>query len=643
MAATFRSAASDAKLFNTGNCVVTKPSGVVNGDLLIAFTSEDDSAGSLIGDLGPPDASWTEIGVQSLLNSGHVKIYQKIADSEPASYTFPKRTGADGVAGILAYQVGTFSTDTPLASGPTFATGSTSTSHVAPSMTGVVSGELVCMFFGGTNSAAARTHSTPAGMTERFDANPGASGWICMSADTLALASTSATGTKTSTCSTSTPFITASIVVKPLLSVSQSVTDTLTVDISDTASLVVAVNKSVTDTLTVDIADSAAREVTFGPTLGTWLAPTVALPESPIAGSVFFWDATVPTGASLTFETSTDNGASWQLATNHGPVERLPIGSDSVKAVMVRGTWMRTDAALVVSPKLHRLELRIAIDGSIDEYCQLGRFFLDDTEVVDNGSGLVLRLTGSDLSRRVAMNTWDKTLVIDEGTNFADAIKTIILDRWPEATFALASTELTTGRLFYGEGVGSGNPWADALALARDCGWELYLDAYGVVCSRPVPDPDLMPAVWTVTDSARPTMIDLSRRMTNENTYNQVIVSGESSSNDVPVRAVWQDNDPTSRTYFGGRYGKVTKTIRSDRVKSTEQAQFVADAEGLRVKGATEIVRINMLPAPFLEPSDVIEADRTYSKTTGRFAVDGWSIPMGPEALMAMTVRRQRQ
>jgi hypothetical protein len=646
MAVTVRSAASDANYYTDvqGNCVVTKPAGVVDGDLLFAFSGQDDSAGTALADLLAPGVGWGEIGAQYNTTCGSFKVFQRVADSEPASYTFPRHANVDGVAGVIAITAGTYNFDTPLVAVPTFATGTSNvTSHVASAVTGAVSGLLVCAFFGGTNSEAARTHTTPASMTEQFDAN--AAGWITLSTDTQALASSASTGTRTSTCSAACRYLTVSLVVKPLILVAQAVTDTLTIGVTDTVALVVPVNKAVTDTLTIGVTDTVAKQVTFGPTVGTWTSPTQALPEFPIAGSSLFWDATVPAGAAVAVMTSIDNAASWQPASNGGAVPNLPIGSDSVRAVIVRVTSTRSDAALVASPKLHRLELRIAIDGSVDEWCQLGRFFIDDSEIVDDGTSLVLRLTGADLSRKVAMNTWDETLIVAEGTNGRDAIVAVISNRWPEAVFNLASTEYTVPRLFYGEaGKDAGNPWSDAQAIARDLGWELFLDAFGVVTSRPVPDPDVQPAVWTVTDSVHPTMIDLSRRMTNEDTFNQVIVNGESSSNDVPVTAFWRDLDPTSKTVWGGRYGKRTKTIRSDKVSTTAQAQQVADAEGLKVKGATEIVRISMLTCPFLDPGDVIEVDRTHSKTIGRFAIDGWHIALGPdEELMSVNCRRQRQ
>lgn len=429
--------------------------------------------------------------------------------------------------------------------------------------------------------------------------------------------------------------------------VDKAVSDSLNLSLTEASALdtFIITAKNVSDSLTLSIIDTAVRN-TVGPTFGTWISPPLGLPEFPIAGSIIHWDATLPPGATLVIETSVDNGASWQLARNRGPVDRLPIDSTSIKALLVRATMSRV-VAEDLTPRLHRLEVRVAINASVDELVPLGYFMLTDAEVVDSVTqGLAVRLSGVDLSYRVARNTWDETLVIDQDTNFSDAIETVISNRYPAARFNLASTERTTPRLFFGEqgGRNGGDPWAGAIqGMARDIGFEIRPNAYGVFVSRPQPDPDAQPSVWVFEDSMRPTITDLSRGMTNQGTYNQVVVYGETPTNSAPVTARWQDDDPASRTFIDGPYGRVTRTIISDKISSEEQAQEVANAEGLKTKGATEVVRITALCAPFLELGDVVEVDRSRSKTSGRFVMDGRSISLNPKELMTLICRRQRQ
>lgn len=218
MPATYRSASSDIRGTST-NTVAAKPSGVVSGDLLIAIHGSD--RGSSYSSMTAP-SGWASEGQSTQSNAGFVKVWSKIAGgSEPSSYTFPDDTGADAALIIIAVQAGTFDPTTPLAAISFGGSNSSSTSHVAPSVTGVTDGLLVCGFFGGAGANATRTYTPPSGMTERAECS--ANLWVVSEAATAGLASNSATGTKTATCSASVASVTVSIVVAPA-SVPQSLT-----------------------------------------------------------------------------------------------------------------------------------------------------------------------------------------------------------------------------------------------------------------------------------------------------------------------------------------------------------------------------------------------------------------------------------
>jgi hypothetical protein len=137
--------------------------------------------------------------------------------------------------------------------------------------------------------------------------------------------------------------------------------------------------------------------------------------------------------------------------------------------------------------------------------------------------------------------------------------------------------------------------------------------------------------------------LTLVRRVTDENTYNKVIATGEGTSTEVPVRAVWIDDDPASPTYYLGPYGTVTLRFTSPMILTQEQAQDAADALGRRVKGATEAVEIDVIPMPAIEPGDVVTLTRGRSKVEGRFLIDQVRIPLGVEESMHVVGRRQRQ
>lgn len=416
--------------------------------------------------------------------------------------------------------------------------------------------------------------------------------------------------------------------------------DTATVTASETAAAQVALrNVTTTDTATVALTDTGQRN-SLAPTTGTRTSPPLALPAGPVAGSTIFWAAD-PGGGTILVETSVDNGATWQTASNGDPVPRLPAGSTTARTVITRITLTRPTAN-DPSPRVHRLEVQVSVDATRNELAPVGVFTLNDTEVSDGAGGQEIELSGADLSRRVSRNRWEDTYVVVEGTNYATAIEQLITDRLPGTVFNFASTSRTTPRLFFGE-QSSNDPWQDAQDMAVAIGHELFFDARGICTLRPEPDPETDAAVWEFDDRAAPTVTGLVRRVSDENTYNKVVASGEGSGNDVPVRAVAVDDDPASPTYFLGPYGTVTLFVRSPMILTAEQAQDAADALLRRVKGATEAVEVTAVPMPALEPGDVVGVTRGKVRVQGRFLIEQLRIPLGADEAMRAVGRRQRQ
>lgn len=213
---TVRSAAGASGAAGNDPAVVTKPAGLAVGDLLLAFHVGDNDA--LLANMTAP-ASWTEIASQAAVSGAQpaMKVWHRIATStETAALNFSFSAGGGGVfcsAGILAITAGTFDPTAPLS--PTFTiNAANSTSHVAPSLTGIVNGLLVTAHSTDQGGASSTSYTPPSGMTEHVDtaASPG---WTCVEVNTLAVTSTAATGTKTATCTASRPATSISLIVSP--------------------------------------------------------------------------------------------------------------------------------------------------------------------------------------------------------------------------------------------------------------------------------------------------------------------------------------------------------------------------------------------------------------------------------------------
>jgi hypothetical protein len=207
---TYRGVAEDNR--GTGaSAIVNKPTGVVEGDYLICVQTCDLN-GSLAGMTAP--SGWVERGSSSRSDVGFMKVWTKVAGpSEPTTYTFPDPGGAQDCAIILA-ATGQ-DPNSPIAAGPTFASGAASTSHPAPSVAGVANGLLVTAHAAGTGGTT-RSYTPPSGMTERQESGASTGATIVLELNTLDLAAGGQTGTKTATCSGSAPYVTMSLVIAPV-------------------------------------------------------------------------------------------------------------------------------------------------------------------------------------------------------------------------------------------------------------------------------------------------------------------------------------------------------------------------------------------------------------------------------------------
>ncbi len=165
---------------------ITKPSGVQEGDLLLAVMCGRGAGG---GETWTGDTGWTEVvdqGVWPIL-----RVAWKIAGaSEPASYSFTCSSSRQLGGGILRIARGAF--DTIGAIG----TSTTTAAVVAPAIT--ATGALLIGFF--VNDGKNISFTTPAGMTAQFsDSDGNEPGFACFS-ERIAAGST---GTRSSTPSAS--------------------------------------------------------------------------------------------------------------------------------------------------------------------------------------------------------------------------------------------------------------------------------------------------------------------------------------------------------------------------------------------------------------------------------------------------------
>jgi len=586
-------------------------------------------------------ATWTKVHDQLVTGSGRVGMFTKVLTAGAGDGTLAFSTL--GGYGFVGFTVRGWDTTQTLAV-TTSGSSSSSTTAVAPSVTTGLGQLLTFHVINAADSAPSPYFSTPAGMTLLLSRNgrvvPATAGrWQ------FALFSeprtTGASGTRTATQTGGLypgPWRASSLFVRGLADTTVALGKAT---YQETGKAMTAAFGPTTVPMGKAIEPPTVVHGLINPLQAVWQTPPMVLKEGvPVASSIIAWAADTPGGSSVLVETSTDNGATWQVATDGEPVPRLLVGTTVAKTVIARVTLRRASVGSA-TPVLRRLELRIALDGTNDEYIPIGVFTLNESEIHDGMDGLTIELSGTDLSRRVSRNRWETTYVLYSGTNVGTAIQRIVSDRLPGTQFNFASTEDVTPTLFFGED-SSNDPWQDAQDLALGAGMELYFDPRGICCLRPEPNPDIDSPVWDFEDLVNPTILDITRRVTDENTYNRLVVIGEGSALDAPVRGEAQDDDPASPTYVLGPYGYVTQVVRSNMVLTSDQAQRAAESLLLRQKGATEEIELQVIGNPALEPGDIVNVKRSRSKIYGSFIIDSMQIPLGAQDAMRIVSRRQR-
>jgi len=211
---TFLAATEDSR-GTTNAPIVTPPAGISAGDLMLAIQVSD-TRGTLAAMTAP--AGWTLVASNTTRSGdvGFIKIWQKtVTGSEPADYTFNDSTAATSDACIVGL-AGWDATDA-FAADPTWNSGTSQTTHVAPTVNGVTGGVLLTIHVAGTAGTTRQYTSGPSGMTLAQDVFLSSSGYVTENVYYLALTATGGTGSKIATLSAAAPFVAASLVVQPPL------------------------------------------------------------------------------------------------------------------------------------------------------------------------------------------------------------------------------------------------------------------------------------------------------------------------------------------------------------------------------------------------------------------------------------------
>jgi len=254
-------------------------------------------------------------------------------------------------------------------------------------------------------------------------------------------------------------------------------------------------------------------------------------------------------------------------------------------------------------------------DGE-EELVPMGVFRISAPQIRTDSSGeRTVVIQGYDRSRAVSRNRFIEPYIIPvEALDVPLEIKRLVQNRLPileDSDFVLTASSFNPpSRTFLRDN----DPWKDAaVQMAQGIGAEVLFDGIGRLVVRPAPDPVADPVVFDYIGDSEATILDLTRSLDDEQGYNGVVASSQSTSNSDTYEGQYWDTDPASPTYFDPMYpaqsiyGAVPYFFVSEYISSDQQAKDAAKAIFNRVTGVMETYDFSAICNPAHESGDTVK------------------------------------
>lgn len=243
---------------------------------------------------------------------------------------------------------------------------------------------------------------------------------------------------------------------------------------------------------------------------------------------------------------------------------------------------------------------------SSEELVPLGVFQIDGFEWSDDDAEMEMQLVDRSkiLQRREFLFPYSPN-----GGSAKLAIQTLIGEALPWVNFTISS-DLDDVTL--PGGVSYSGDYLDAIrALSDTLGAEFFFDTAGVARVEPSPYvPTSMldsEAVWSINSGDLGVLISTEETLGRNETYNEVIVLGVSTAAGVDQPyAVVRDENTTSRTYYGGPFGRSTLRIQRQELTTSEQCIVVATSTLQNSLGLSNTLSLRNIANPALEEGDIV-------------------------------------
>jgi len=284
-----------------------------------------------------------------------------------------------------------------------------------------------------------------------------------------------------------------------------------------------------------------------------------------------------------------------------------------------------------------------------EELVPMGVFRIANPTITINSQGeRVVTIKGYDRSRAVSRNRFIQPYIITQTAfDVPLEIKKLVQDRLAtlgDDEFILMSTPYDPPpRTFLRDN----DPWKDAaVEMAKGIGAEVFFDGLGRLVVRPAPDPVADPIVFDYVAGEDATFIDLDRSLDDEQGYNGVIASSQSTDNDQVFEGQYWDTNSESPTYFDPSYpeksvyGAIPFFFVSEFIRSNQQARDAAKGEFNRSTGIIEVIDFSAICNPAHESGDTVKIIEENSNTNDVNMLNVINFNLTDGTMTAQTKRR---
>lgn len=219
-----------------------------------------------------------------------------------------------------------------------------------------------------------------------------------------------------------------------------------------------------------------------------------------------------------------------------------------------------------------------------------------------------------------------------DGSTVLKEIKRFILQALPSATFGTNDVaDLGVPKLTWDEDRGQA---LDDLAEVLQGRWyalgngDFVVRKYPYLVSAPV---------TTLTDGPAGLVSTATRTLTRDGVVNSVTVVAERIDGTDPIRITVRNNDSSSPTRFGDRYGRVSVVIKLQTPLTVTEAQQLANQQLLTSSALAEQWNFQIVPDDTLEPGDTFLG--SYRGQSANQVIDSITYPLTVDGLMTIQSR----